>query len=546
MMKDLLSSIKCSRSLREHYLRDPYRPAFHFIVPEGFHTPVDPNGAIYWRGKYHLCYIYQDDGKHYWGHISSIDLVHWRHHLPALAPDIDNGGIDVGIFSGGAFVDEKNDRVIFSYWGLTDPEKTPDGVCLAWANDDELEIWHRFDNPVIKSSKGDSGLYRGTDENGNEVIYGTADPSQIWEKDGKYYMVTGNLLALQKIGEGERREDFQGDSADLFVSNDLDEWQFLHKFYKSKRKWTEMREDCMCPDFFELSLSEKGGDLSGKYMMLFISHSIGCQYYIGDYDKENNMFIPTQHARMSYPAIDYTPPSSFDDPRLNEMRWVGGSMNEFFAPESLSDDNNRRIMWAWLIDHRPYDIYFADGGSGGDLSLPRVLWLDNEDGTLRMAPAIELKQLRYDKKDFPQVVLEDKSMVLNGFSGKQFELKIKADSITAEKIGVKICSDLSGNEETVVYYERSTNSIVLDTMKSQHINGVKGRIEKFPLKVDDSLTLRVFMDKSIIEVFANNHQAIARHIFGTDNGVNIELFTENGRANFNKIVAYKMQASNPF
>ena len=49
-----------ARQLREQILSDPARPGYHVIVPEGKAMPFDPNGAIYWNGRYHLFYIFQD------------------------------------------------------------------------------------------------------------------------------------------------------------------------------------------------------------------------------------------------------------------------------------------------------------------------------------------------------------------------------------------------------------------------------------------------------------------------------------------------------
>jgi ketosteroid isomerase-like protein len=67
-----------ARDLRERLLSDPHRPGYHFVMPEGIATPFDPNGAIYWKGRYHLFYIFQDDRSgikmDHWGHISSTDL----------------------------------------------------------------------------------------------------------------------------------------------------------------------------------------------------------------------------------------------------------------------------------------------------------------------------------------------------------------------------------------------------------------------------------------------------------------------------------------
>lgn len=43
----------------------------------------DPNGFIYYKGKYHLFYQYFPCapvwGTMHWGHAVSDDLVHWKH-----------------------------------------------------------------------------------------------------------------------------------------------------------------------------------------------------------------------------------------------------------------------------------------------------------------------------------------------------------------------------------------------------------------------------------------------------------------------------------
>ena len=46
-----------ARGLRERVLRDPHRPGYHFVNPEGVAMPFDPNGAIHWNGRYHLFYL---------------------------------------------------------------------------------------------------------------------------------------------------------------------------------------------------------------------------------------------------------------------------------------------------------------------------------------------------------------------------------------------------------------------------------------------------------------------------------------------------------
>lgn len=268
--------ISASRELREKYISDKHRPGYHIVSPEGMCVPFDPNGAIYWKGRYHLMYITQIEEKHCWGHISSTDLIHWRHHPVALKP----GDIDNTIFSGGAFID-KNGVPTISYWGLG--EKA--GICLATSTDDQLDCWTKHpDNPVINQ----------TDKNGlafapdGEPI-GVADPSDIWIKNGKYYMLGGNYAVLHNYGLDQGIEKHKGDTLFLFESDDLVNWKYLHRFYDSKREWTNEDEDCMCAEFFPIG---------NKYMILFISHNHGCQYYLGQY--VNDRFIPETHGRMSW------------------------------------------------------------------------------------------------------------------------------------------------------------------------------------------------------------------------------------------------------
>jgi beta-fructofuranosidase len=86
-----------TRSLREKLLDDPYRPAYHFCVPEDDGSPGDPNGAFFKDGIYHLMYLYNRAGSGFsWGHISSKDLIHWRQHSDGIGV----GPNDEGVFSG--------------------------------------------------------------------------------------------------------------------------------------------------------------------------------------------------------------------------------------------------------------------------------------------------------------------------------------------------------------------------------------------------------------------------------------------------------------
>lgn len=518
-------AIKSTTEFRERLLADAYRPAYHFCIPNDTGYPFDPNGAFYNNGRYHLMYLYNRVGKGFcWGHVSSKDMLHWRHHPDALMP----GDGDEGVFSGGAFVDDDGSAVL-SYWMLWGEK----GIGLARNTDSNYNHWEKFgSNPVIKSTEW--GITDMKDQSGKEIHIGSADPSNIWKKDGQYYMLTGNLLVLRKYGSrgqglvGNIEEpalprdsiDYQGDRLFLFTSHDLDQWRYLHEFYKSDRSWTSKTEDNMCPSFLPLPSDPDGGKPSGKHLLLFISHNKGCQYYVGDYRKD--YFYPAIHGRMTW------------------------NDNAYFAPEALIDDKGRQIMWSWVFDDRP-DSLIKYNGWTGTYGIPRSLWL-GEDGTLRMRPVKELEALRMNKKMLSNVTVKSGSEVkFNELGNELMELEVTIQPNTSTQYGIKVCVSDDGREETVVYYDPKDKKLKVDTRKSGVSFGRK-IIEEAPLELmaEEPLILRIFVDKSIVEVYANDRQAIARRIYPTLGGKGISVFSNGGNVLIESIKAWEIMPSNPF
>ena len=202
---DQSERIEGARKLREQLLADPWRPGYHFAIPEDIGRPGDPNGAFFANGRYHLMYLYDRRGMHgfsnqgfCWGHISSHDLVHWRHHPDAIVP----GDGDSGCFSGGAFVDDDGTAYL-SYWRL--PKNKEDGsghgIGIAKSNDEHYEVWEKMRVPSLDGTE--FGIQELRDESGEVISVGCADPSNIWKKDGVYYLEAGNLLVLSKFGRNE-------------------------------------------------------------------------------------------------------------------------------------------------------------------------------------------------------------------------------------------------------------------------------------------------------------------------------------------------------
>jgi sucrose-6-phosphate hydrolase SacC (GH32 family) len=477
-------------------MADAHRPRYHFVAPEGICMPFDPNGAIFWKGRYHLFYIFQNELGHCWGHASSVDLVHWTHHPTALAP----GDGDQGIFSGNAFVNKQGVPTI-AYAGVGT------GTCIATADDDELSGWTKSPaNPVIRApGEGDAGW----------GVYQVGDP-HAWLEADTYYAVTGARV----LPEGN------GDTLYLFKSGDLVNWRYLHPFYEPRPEWTGSEEDCSCADFFRLG---------ERYMLLCISHTRGARYYLGRY--ENEKFHPEEHHRMNFP---------------------GGTC---FAPESLLDSKGRRIFWAWVLECRTSKAQQAAGWSGV-MSLPRVLSL-GEDDKLRIEPPEELRRLRLNPRRLRDIVLApDEEILLDGVHGDCLELALEADLAEAKHFGVKVRCCPDGAEQTVVGFAPAERKLSVDTTRSSLSDEVFNpypvvsagekqdvRMQEAPLELrqGEPLRLRIFLDRSILEVFANERQCVTQRIYPSrGDSVGVALFARGGGAKVRSLDAREMASANPW
>ncbi len=441
-----------------------YRPAYHFSCPEGNAFPFDPNGALFWKGRYHLFYIYDDHGP-CWGHVSSADLVRWKRHPVALAPRA--GDPERGIFSGNAFINHRGVPTII-YHGLGS------GTCIATSDDDELEVWHKSaHNPVIPEAtkEGDPGW----------GVYNVFDP-HAWVEGDTTYVILG----------GKVKPDDKSDTTYLFRSTDLVEWEFLRQFYSPDPQWTGEEEDCACPDFFELG---------GRHVLMCISHARGERYYLGRC--ENDAFIPEEHHRINHP---------------------GGSC---FASESLLDARGRRLSWAWVLGQCsagkfPHEL--------GVMTIPRVLSL-GRNGALQMAPPAELQALRENavcRTGF--VIPADSEHDVHELQSDVAEVRLLAKVSEGGTLVLSVCASPDRAEETRIVVNTAEGTLAIDTTRSslspdvyqahpvfapgKPHRDVRVQVATIPLKAGEPLELRVFLDRSIIEVFANG-QYMAQRIYPT-------------------------------
>ena len=105
---------------------------YHLAHPgPGGTYPADPDCALFWKGKYHLHYIFQNRFGHAFAHVSSDDMVRWTWHPTVLSKDWT--GHDM--FSGTAFL-TKEGRPAIIYHGQGSRFNQ-----IAFAVDDDLDTW---------------------------------------------------------------------------------------------------------------------------------------------------------------------------------------------------------------------------------------------------------------------------------------------------------------------------------------------------------------------------------------------------------------------
>jgi beta-fructofuranosidase len=491
-----------SRELRALMHSDPHRPIYHFVNPEGHAMPFDPNGAIYWNGKYHLGYIYQSrkrgKSEHVWGHAVSTDLFHW-----SLYPDmlnVQDGDIEKGIFSGGAFL-SKDSVPHIMYHG-----EGASANLVAYSTDPDLKVWKKFDgNPVLKTTEGGNPR----DPKGGK--YTAWDPEGWYDKkSGNYYQISG------------------GNIAGFFKSKDMYKWEYLGDLIDPKNTMRDPSEDLSCPDMFTIG---------SKSVLLFISHNIGTQYYIGDF--ANDKFSVQKHGRMN---------------------WPGGT---FFAPEQLVDNKGRNIIWGWVLERKPKHL--KDFGWSGIMSLPRVLTL-SASNEMQINPPAEVKALRTTSVKESINRLAPGAETLLKSAGSSVEIEVELTGGSKSSYGVKVFCSPDGREETVIRYDPVAKELVIDFVKSAVSGPVKmithvimeptlpgfppsvsEQRAPFELKPGETLKLNIFLDRSIIEVFANGRQCVTQVVYPElEVSKQIKLFSGQEAVTVKKLQVWQMAETNPY
>jgi beta-fructofuranosidase len=416
----------------------------------------DPNGLIQWKGNYHLFYQYNPNGAFHgtihWGHAVSQDLVHWTDLPVALAPTL--GGHDQDGCWSGCAVDNHGTPTLI-YTGIN-----PQVQCIATSTDD-LITWKKHpQNPVIDAPPKDLSVIG---LSGN--LWDFRDP-WVWREDSTWFML---------VGSGIRG---RGGTALLYRSLNLIDWDYVHPILVGSNG--EARQVWECPSLFKLE---------EKDVLLFCEYPefAHAYYFIGTYT--DYRFRPTIKDHTDYGKY-------------------------YYAAQTLLDDQGRRLMWGWIKEGRSVKSQKLSGWSGV-MSLPRVLSI-SPSGKLGMRPAPELEMLRDHHSQWKDVHLTPNSEnILSEVQGDRLEIIADIEPSPDAAFGLKVRCTPDREEQTVIAYDRNNRVLLVDTTQSSKGSEAdrEGIYAPWGDSSGETLRLHIFLDRSILEVFAGSEVCITIRIY---------------------------------
>ncbi len=468
---------------RKKLAGDPHRPIYHYVNPEG--RLNDPNGLCRWKGRWHLFYqaYPPEDPRQHWGHAISDDLIHWRDLPLAIYPNPERA-----CFSGATLVEQ--DRVIAMYHG------TRVGNMVAVSSDPLLLNWKKVTGKAVIPMRSPDG---------SPLPYRVFDPC-IWKKDGVYYSLSGGTLPGGPGGK-RVRANF------LLSSKDLAKWEYLHPFVEDDR-FTLVGDDGACPYFWPIGQ---------RHILLFFSHMSGGQYLLGDYDRQRDKLVATAHGTFNFgPAA----PAGVH------------------APSATPDGNGGVIVIFNMNPAKPTE------GWNQIMTLPRRLTLISKD-ELGIEPAGDVESLRHAHRHVDAMKLPaNREVVLEYVRGNAMEIVAEIDPKGAPMVEMNVLRSPNKEEFTrIAFYRnrgyRGKSLITIDSSFSSLSPDVRSRApETAPVSLgrDEPLKLRVFIDRSVVEVFVNGKQCVAMRVYpGRQDSIGVSLRSQGQDAALKSLDAWQMK-----
>lgn len=454
-----------------------YRPYYHATTPIGWMN--DPNGFVYYEGEYHLFYqFYPYDsqwGPMHWGHVKSKDLIHWEELPVALAPDqpYDKDGC----FSGSAIV--KDGKLYLMYTGhVIEGEQVIQTQCIASSNDG-IQFEKSLNNPVI----GESLL-------GSEGIINDFRDPKVIEHQGVFYSVVAT-----------KTSDNRGKIL-LFSSKDLIEWAFFSVLLEGNTEQGIMWE---CPDLF---------NLDGKDVLIMSPIQI---------KKKEHEFHNISSTMACIGKMDWAT-GKLEVENIHEMDYG----MDYYAPQTLVDDKNRRIVIAWMqMWDRTLPTHDLGHKWAGSMTLPRELKVRNN--RLVQRPVSEVySQLEYQYGS-ENIQVTDHPVVFHRLIKDNTYMQVVADLSEAKSFTIQLAKQQK--QHLYLNYQTDTSTFTFSRKDfGYEIKGAENETidtRSFPVDlVNHQLILEIFRDTNSIEIFVNGQEVQTATFYEIEKGTDLFFISE--------------------
>ncbi len=281
----------------------------------------------------------------------------------------------------------------------------------------------------------------------------------------------------------------------LYRSTDLVQWEYMGPLLTGdKDRFGRMWE---CPNFFPM----------GDRWVLLVS-------------------------ACGEPATMFYFTGRFDGRRMGVERHGVVEAGDVWAPQVFADAAGRRIMFMWIKESRDKAPCLAAGWAGCQ-SIPRELTLNGE-GELLIHPAAETAGLRGPRLASGGLTVaagETRAVVTRDAGCVEIAATIAPGSW--QQAGLEVLASADGREATRVLMDKPTRRIVIQRERSSLTEAVwKGEISRPLPDKEGPQELRVFVDRSVIEVYTGGLCLTARSYPQSLPDVGVNAWAAGGAAEF--------------
>jgi len=199
------------------------------------------------------------------------------------------------------------------------------------------------------------------------------------------------------------------------------------------------------------------------------------------------------------------------------------------------------------------------------MSLPRRLTLIGRD-ELGQEPAGDIESLRGAHQHVDRMTLPaNRELVLDGVQGNALEIEAEVDCGKAQRVELNVLRSPGREEFTRItfypergfgdwvrsngwekFWETRDSLISVDTACSSTLPDVTSRApETAPVYIQrgEPLKLRVFIDRSVVEVFVNGRQCVTVRVYpGRADSVGVSLRAQGAEAELRALEAWQMKS----